>query len=239
MQIAPACSQARLLAAAAACRRNCCCGVRATESFADHARRELLRCVHTAAPAAFLRYLEAIAMRASSGAARRAACCVHSCRWIRRCDGAGNCRIKRDRGYCRVRELFALPRLVFVWPYGACARSSCVDAATLLGGAYDVCAAAAGFADVVSMRRAESSTTEAIAACTSCLLCRGLLSCGPAVLVHDHDARCSGAARRAACCVHSCRWIRRCDGAGNCRIKRDRGYCRTVSPTESAGSTIA
>ena len=55
----------------------------------------------------------------------------------------------------------------------------------------------------------ESTTTGTTAACTSCLLCRGLLSCGPVVLVHNRDAWCSGAARRAACCVHSCRWIRR------------------------------
>ena len=53
--------------------------------------------------------------------------------------------------YCRVRELFALPRLVFVRSYGACARSRCVGAATLLGGAYDVCSAVAGFAGVVAM----------------------------------------------------------------------------------------
>ena len=90
--------------------------------------------------------------------------------------------------YCRVRELFALPRLVFVRSYGACARSRCVGAATLLGGAYDVSAAAAGFAAVVAMPRADLSTTEAIAARVSCLLCRGLFSCGPAVFVHDYDA---------------------------------------------------
>ena len=66
----------------------------------------------------------------------------------------------------------------------------------------------------------ESTTTGTTAACTSCLLCRGLLSCGPVVLVHNRDAWCSSAARRAACCVHSCHWSHRCDGAGNCRIKR-------------------
>jgi hypothetical protein len=37
-----------------------------------------------------------------------------------------------------------------------------------------VCAAAAGFACVTAMAIAESSTTGAIAACMSCLLCRGL-----------------------------------------------------------------
>jgi hypothetical protein len=44
------------------------------------------------------------------------------CHQIRRCDGAGNCRITHDRGYCRTRELFALPRLVFVRPCGVCTR---------------------------------------------------------------------------------------------------------------------
>ena len=92
-------------------------------------------------------------------------------------------------------ELIALPRLVFTWAYGAYARSRCVGAAALLGGAYDVCTATAGFAGVAAMLRAELSTTEAIATCMSCLLCRGLFSCGPAVFVHDDDAwvqrRCS------------------------------------------------
>jgi hypothetical protein len=56
-------------------------------------------------------------------------------------------------------------------------------------------AAAAGFAGVAALTFAELSTTEAFSACTSCLLCRGLFSCGPAVFVHDDDAwvqrRCS------------------------------------------------
>jgi hypothetical protein len=38
------------------------------------------------------------------------------------------------------------------------------------------------------MAIAELSTTEAFAACMSCLLCRGLFSCGHAVFVHDSDA---------------------------------------------------
>ena len=70
-----------------------------------------------------------------------------------------------------------------------------MGAATLLGGAYDVCAAAARFAGVAALAIAELSTAEAIAACMSCLLCRGLFSCGPTVFVHDNDAwvqrRCS------------------------------------------------
>ena len=70
-----------------------------------------------------------------------------------------------------------------------------MGAAALLGGAYDVCTAAAGFAGVTAMAIAELSTTEAIAARATCLLCRGLYSCDPAVFVHDRNAwvqrRCS------------------------------------------------
>ena len=65
----------------------------------------------------------------------------------------------------------------------------------VLSGGHDVCTAAAGFAGVTALAIAELSTTEAFAACTSCLLCRGLFSCVPAVFVHDNDAwvqrRCS------------------------------------------------
>jgi hypothetical protein len=39
------------------------------------------------------------------------------------------------------------------------------------------------------MAIAELSTTEAIAARATCLLCRGLYSCDPAVFVHDRNAR--------------------------------------------------
>ena len=97
-------------------------------------------------------------------------------------------RIKHDRDYCGTRELFALPRLVFVRPYGFCVRWRCVGAATLLGGVYDVCTAAAGFADSAALALAELSTTEAIAARASCLLYRGLFSCGSTVFVHGGDA---------------------------------------------------
>jgi len=134
----------------------------------------------------------AIATRACSNAARPGVCFAHSCsteaRWLRRRWQSLN---KHKQSYCRARKLFALPRLVFVWPYGACARSRCVGAAALLGGAYGVCTAAAGFAGMPRMTVlaiAEISTTEAIAARASCLLCRGLFSCGPAMFVHDHDA---------------------------------------------------
>jgi hypothetical protein len=41
---------------------------------------------------------------------------------------------------------------------------------------------------VAALAIAELSTTEAITARTSCLLCRGLFSCGPVVFVHDDDA---------------------------------------------------
>ena len=50
-----------------------------------------------------------------------------------------------------MRELFALPRLVFVRPYGACTRTRYVGAAALLGGAHDVCTASAGAADVLAV----------------------------------------------------------------------------------------
>ena len=63
-----------------------------------------------------------------------------------------------------------------------------MGAAALLGGAHDVCTAAAGFAGVAALAMAELSATEAFAACMSCLLCRGLFSCGPAVFIHDADA---------------------------------------------------
>ena len=127
-------------------------------------------------------------MRGCSGAAQRAACCVHSCHRIRRCGGAGNCRIKHDRGFCRVHELLALPRLVFRWPDGVYALSRCVGATALLSGARAVCTAATGFAGMTALAIAESSTTEAFAARTSCLLCRSLFSCGPVVFAHDNDA---------------------------------------------------
>jgi hypothetical protein len=39
------------------------------------------------------------------------------------------------------------------------------------------------------MAIAELSTTGAIAACMSCLLCRGLFSFGTMMFVHDNDAR--------------------------------------------------
>ena len=55
--------------------------------------------------------------------------------------------------------------------------------------------AAIRFAGVAALAIAELSATEAFAACMSCLLCRGLFSCGPVVFVHDNDAwvqrRCS------------------------------------------------
>ena len=112
----------------------------------------------------------------------------------RGCGDASNS-TKHSWGFCRVHELFALPRLVFVRPCGVCTRWRCVGAALLLSGPHDVCTAAAGFAGVTALAIAELSTTEAFAACTSCLLCRGLFSCAATVLVRDRDAwvqrRCS------------------------------------------------
>ena len=52
-----------------------------------------------------------------------------------------------------------------------------------------VCTASAGFAGVTALAIAEICTTEAFAARASCLLYRGLFSCGAAVLKHDDDAR--------------------------------------------------
>ena len=63
-----------------------------------------------------------------------------------------------------------------------------MGAAALLSGTHDVCTASAGFAGLAALAIAELSTTEAIAACTSCLLFRGLFWCGPAVFVYDGDA---------------------------------------------------
>ena len=63
-----------------------------------------------------------------------------------------------------------------------------MGAAALPNGLHAVCTAAAGFADVTAMPRAELSTTEAFAARVSCLLCRGLFLCGPTVFEHDTDA---------------------------------------------------
>ena len=57
--------------------------------------------------------------------------------------------------------------------------------AALLGGAYDAHTAAAGFAGVAALAIAELSTTEAFAACMSCLLRRGLFL--RAALVHERD----------------------------------------------------
>ena len=42
--------------------------------------------------------------------------------------------------------------------------------------------------NVTALAIAELSTTETIAARVSCLLSRGLFSCGPTVLEHDYDA---------------------------------------------------
>ena len=63
-----------------------------------------------------------------------------------------------------------------------------MGAAALLGGAYDAYTAAAGFAGVTALAIAELSTTGTFAACMSCLLCRGLFSCGRTMLERVGDA---------------------------------------------------
>ena len=77
------------------------------------------------------------------------------------CGGAGNCRVKHNRGLCRTRDPFAVPRLVFVRGYGACTQFRCVGAALLLSGARAACTAGTGFTDVAALAIAELSTTEA------------------------------------------------------------------------------
>jgi hypothetical protein len=71
------------------------------------------------------------------------------------------------------------------------------------------------------------STTEAFAASMSCLLCRGLLSCGPAVFEHDGDAwvqrRCSvGRMMCARLPLDSQVWR----ALAIAEFKHDRGFCR-------------
>ena len=101
-------------------------------------------------------------------------------------------------------ELFALPRLVFVLPYGGCTRSRCVGAAALLSGLHAVCTAAAGFADVTALASAELSTTEAFAARVSCLVYRGLFLCAPTVRLCNHDSWVQQRCQRGAAAHHSC-----------------------------------
>jgi hypothetical protein len=72
---------------------------------------------------------------------------------------------------------------------------------------FDCCAAGAALAI------AKLSTTEAFVACMSCLLCRDLFPCGPAVFEHDDDAwvqrRCSaGRTMRAHLPLDSQVWRR-------------------------------
>ena len=86
-----------------------------------------------------------------------------------------------------------------------------------------MCAAAAGFAVMAALAIAESSTTGAFAACMSCLLCRGLFSCGPAVRVHDNDAwvqrRCSvGRMMCAQLPLDSQMWYR-CKGPNRAQLR--------------------
>ena len=63
-----------------------------------------------------------------------------------------------------------------------------MDAAALPSGLHAVCTAAAGFAGVTALAIAELSTTEAFAACMSCLLRRGLFLRAALVYERDQDA---------------------------------------------------
>jgi len=63
-----------------------------------------------------------------------------------------------------------------------------VGAAALPSGLHAMCPVATGFAAVVALAIAESSTTGAHAARTIRLLRRGLFSCVPTVLMRDGDA---------------------------------------------------
>jgi len=99
-----------------------------------------------------------------------------------------HCRVKHNRALCCAHDPLALPRLIFVRCHGASARFRCVSAALLLSGARAACTAATGFADVAALAIAELSTTEAFAARTIRLLCRGLFSCVAMVHVCDSDA---------------------------------------------------
>ena len=96
--------------------------------------------------------------------------------------------MKHNRGLCCTHDPFALPRLVLLRSYSAYARFRCVGAALLLNGARAVCTAATGFADVAALQLPSLSTTEAFAARTIRLLCRGLFSCVAMVHVRTSDA---------------------------------------------------
>ena len=89
-----------------------------------------------------------------------------------------------------------------------------------------VCAAATGFAGMTALAIAGLSTTEACAARTSGLLCRGLLSYEATVAMHDRDAR-----------VQQCRSADRMLCAQRCHqsaaavslariLKHNQGFCR-------------
>ena len=131
------------------------------------------------------------------------------------CGGAGSCRVKHNRGLCRTRDPFAVPRLVFVRGYGACTHFRCVGAALLFSGARAAYTAATGFTGV--WRRwqliAELSTpeTHARSVCCAAACFVAELHCVCAIPMRG----CSFAVQRGACCVHSWHQIRRCGGAGN------------------------
>ena len=85
-----------------------------------------------------------------------------------------------------------------------------------------------------SLAIAELSTTEAFAACMSCLLCRGLFSCAATVLERDQDAwvqrRCP-----ARCMLFAQLPLDSQVWPSNCRIKHDQGIAASTSFLRSHG----
>ena len=81
---------------------------------------------------------------------------------------------------------------------------------------------------VTALAIAELSTTETIAARVSCLLSRGLFSCGPTVLEHDYDACLQRHCSVGCMLVHSCYWIRCCCGDAKSRLTQP-GLARAIS----------
>ena len=111
------------------------------------------------------------------------------------------CRVEHNRGLCRTRDPFAVPRLVFVRGYGACTHFGCVGAALLFSGARAAYTAATGFTGV--WRRwqliAELSTpeTHARSVCCAAACFRALLWCRCAFPLRECSF--AGSAGRVLC----------------------------------------
>jgi hypothetical protein len=71
--------------------------------------------------------------------------------------------------------------------------------------------------------------TEAIASAQAVCFAATCFRAVPRCLNTIMTCGCSVAAKRAACFVHSCRWIRRYDGAGNCRISTAEASAACIS----------